>query len=74
MSNNSFLDALIKQAAELPMHSKIKVKDFAIENRVGNVKACAAFKEAEILGAVMKTHFGYQTLQGSMGLASSPST
>lgn len=74
MSNNSLLDALIKQAAELPMHSKIKVKDFAIENRVGNVKACAAFKEAEILGAVMKTRFGYQTLQGSMGLASSPST
>ncbi|WP_146540890.1 hypothetical protein [Pseudomonas bubulae] len=59
VSNNSLLETLLKQASELPMHSKIKVKDFAIENRVGNLKACQAFKKAEELGVIKKTRLGW---------------
>ena len=55
------LDALLQLAASLPHHSKIKVKAFAIDNRIGNLKACAIFKEAEALGVVKKTHSGYLT-------------
>lgn len=61
VSNNGLLDTLLKQAAELPLHSKIKVKNFASENRIGNLKACTIFKEAEALGAIKKTRLGYLT-------------
>lgn len=61
VSNNGLLDTLLKQATELPLHSKIKVKDFATENRIGNLKACTIFKEAEALGAIKKTRLGYLT-------------
>ncbi|WP_243055345.1 hypothetical protein [Pseudomonas sp. BP01] len=70
VSNNSLLDVLMKQAAELPMHSKIKVKDFATKNRIGNVKACQAFKIAEELGAIQKTKTGWITAQPHLPLQS----
>lgn len=37
------------------------MKDFAIENRIGNLKTCTIFKEAEALGAIKKTRLGYLT-------------
>ena len=64
--NNSLLDALLLQASSLPSQSNIKVKDFASANRIGNLKACLVFKEAEALGAIRKTRRGYLTaLQAS---------
>lgn len=63
MSNNSLLDVLLKKATELPAHSQIKVKDFALENRVGNLKACQTFKKAEELGVIYKTNHGWITAQ-----------
>jgi hypothetical protein len=61
MSNNSLLHTLLQEASALPGQSKIKVKDFAVKNRVGNVKACEVFKQAEELGAIQKTRLGYLT-------------
>lgn len=61
VSNNHLLDALLQRAASLPLHSKIKVKDFAVEKRIGNLRACAIFKEAQALGAIRKTRLGYLT-------------
>ena len=61
VSNNSLLETLLKQASELPMHSKIKVKDFAKKNQVGNLKACQVFKKAEELGVIQKTRLGWVT-------------
>ena len=61
LASNPLVDALLKKALSLPGNSKIKVKDFAIENRIGNLKSCAAFKAAEKLGAIQKTPHGYLT-------------
>lgn len=66
--NNCLLDSLLRQAATLPKHSKIKVKDFAMENRVGNLKACQVFKQAEELGVIQKTRLGYLTIQPSTAI------
>lgn len=52
---------LLKKVSLLPADSNVKVKDFATENKVGNVKSCAAFKVAEKLGAIRKTSTGYLT-------------
>lgn len=60
-ASNPLVDALLKKAISLPGNSKIKVKDFAIENRIGNLKSCAAFKAVEELGAIQKTPHGYLT-------------
>ncbi len=70
VSNNSLVEVLIKQTAALPIHSKIKVKDFATENRVGNLRACQAFKEAEELGIISKTRVGWITARSSPQLKS----
>lgn len=59
VSNSSLLDVLLKKAKELPEHSHIKVKEFATEHRVGNLKACQVFKKAEELGAIQKTRLGW---------------
>lgn len=59
--NEGLLDTLLRHAASVPAQTKIKVKDFAAQNHVGNLKACAVFKEAEMLGAVKKTRLGYLT-------------
>ncbi|WP_426212527.1 hypothetical protein [Pseudomonas sp. TWR2-1-1] len=63
VTNNGLLDTLLKQAAELPSHSRIKVKDFATENRVGNLKVCQVFKKAEELGVLQKTPLGWVIAQ-----------
>ncbi|WP_372029920.1 hypothetical protein [Pseudomonas kurunegalensis] len=55
--------ALLKKVSSLPANSKLKVKEFATENKVGNVKSCAAFKIVERLGAIRKTPSGYLTSQ-----------
>lgn len=60
--NNSLLNALLQQASSLPLQSNIRVKDFASENRIGNLRACAVFKDAEALGAIRKTRLGYLTM------------
>lgn len=60
-SNNHLVDALLKKISSLPGNSKIKVKDFSVEHRVGNLKSCAAFKAVEELGAIQKTPHGYLT-------------
>ncbi|MDD2005658.1 hypothetical protein [Pseudomonas putida] len=60
-SCNPLLDALLHKISSLPPNSKIKVKDFAIENKIGNLKSCAAFKAAEEIGAIQKTPHGYLT-------------
>ncbi|WP_060613671.1 MULTISPECIES: hypothetical protein [Pseudomonas] len=60
-NNNPLLETLLQRATTLPQNSKIKVKDFATENRVGNVKACEVFKQAEELGVIQKTRLGYLT-------------
>ncbi|UUC20561.1 hypothetical protein NOV18_08790 [Pseudomonas asiatica] len=60
-SNQDLLSMLLSHAASVPAQTKIKVKEFAAQNHVGNLKACAVFKEAEILGAIKKTRLGYLT-------------
>lgn len=59
---NETLLALIQKASLLPLKSKIKVKEFATEYKIGNLKACATFREAEALGAIKKTRLGYITI------------
>jgi hypothetical protein len=55
----------MQQASSLPLQSKIRVKDFASENHIGNLKACSVFKQAEALGAIRKTRLGYLTALGA---------
>lgn len=55
--------ALLKKVSLLPVDSKLKVREFATENKVGNVKSCAAFRAVERLGAIRKTPSGYITSQ-----------
>ncbi|MDD2038754.1 hypothetical protein NP572_19485 [Pseudomonas putida] len=59
--HSPLLIALIKKAESFPSYSKIRVKEFASENRIGNLKACALFKEAEIIGVIKRTNNGYLT-------------
>jgi len=59
VSNNTLLDTLLQQATALPLHSQIKVKDFATQNRVGNLRACDTFKKAEALGVSQKNRLGW---------------
>lgn len=60
-SGSHLVNALLEKVYSLPAQSKIKVKDFATENKVGNMKSCAAFKTVEKLGLVTKTPYGYLT-------------
>ncbi|WP_170978827.1 hypothetical protein [Pseudomonas asiatica] len=62
MGNDGLFDTLLKMAAELPSQSQIKVKDFATNNRIGNLKACQMFKKAEELGVLQKTRLGWVTI------------
>lgn len=62
-NNNPLLEALLQRATALPLNSKIRVKDFATENRVGNLKACQVFKKAEELGVIQKTRLGWVIAQ-----------
>ena len=70
VSQSNTLSILLKRASSLPLYSHIKVKEFAIENRIGNIKACAAFKEAEALGAIRKTRLGYLTTHSNTTISS----
>ncbi|MCD1608641.1 hypothetical protein [Stutzerimonas kunmingensis] len=56
---DGLLAALIEQAKAAGPGSSVKVKDFAKAVKVGNVRAIEAFKNAEKLGFVRKTHAGY---------------
>ena len=43
VQNGNLLDALLRQASSVPARTKIKVKDFATQNRIGNIKGMRYF-------------------------------
>lgn len=58
-TNTEILETLIKTAKTVEAGTPIKLKDFAKQSRIGNLRAGEIFKKAEELGHVRKTTVGY---------------
>lgn len=61
-SNVEILSALVDQAKNSPPGTPIKLKDFAKNCRIGNVRAGEIFRNAEKIGVIKKTTIGYVSL------------
>ncbi|WP_256597957.1 hypothetical protein [Pseudomonas sp. XWY-1] len=58
-SNSEILKTLVTQAKNLAPGSPVKLKEFAKNSRIGNLRAGTIFREAESLGVIKKTTIGY---------------
>ncbi|WP_256213899.1 hypothetical protein [Pseudomonas sp. NBRC 111129] len=58
-TNSEILKTLVAQAETLESGTPIRLKEFAKNSRIGNLRAGAIFKEAENLGVIKKTTIGY---------------
>ncbi|HGY9638046.1 TPA: hypothetical protein ACOJPK_003530 [Pseudomonas putida] len=58
-SNAEILKILVAQTKKLAPGSPVKIKEFAKNSRIGNLRAGTIFKEAESLGVIKKTTIGY---------------
>lgn len=58
-SNAEILENLVKTAKSVTAGTPIKLKEFAKNNRIGNLRAGEIFRNAEKLGYVRKTTIGY---------------
>lgn len=53
------LETLVAQTKTLAPGSPVKLKEFAKNSRIGNLRAGTIFREAESLGVIKKTTIGY---------------
>lgn len=58
-SNAEILKILVAQTKTLAPGSPVKLKEFAKNSRIGNLRAGTIFREAESLGVIKKTTIGY---------------
>ncbi|UUT24053.1 hypothetical protein [Pseudomonas sp. T8] len=58
-TNAEILKTLVNQAKTTTPGTPIKLKDFAKNSRIGNLRACEIFRNAEALGVIKKTTIGY---------------
>jgi len=58
-TNAEILKTLVAQTKTLTPGTPIKLKEFAKNSRIGNIRAGTIFKEAESLGVIKKTTIGY---------------
>lgn len=58
-TNAEILKALVDQTKTTSPGTPIKLKDFAKKSRIGNLRACEIFRNAEALGVIKKTTIGY---------------
>lgn len=58
-TNAEILKTLVVQTKTLTPGTPIKLKEFAKNSRIGNLRAGTIFKEAESLGVIKKTTIGY---------------
>lgn len=58
-TNAEILKTLVAQTKTVTPGTPIKLKDFAKNSRIGNLRAGTIFKEAESLGVIKKTTIGY---------------
>ena len=58
-TNAEILETLVSQAKTLAPGTPVRLKEFAKNSRIGNLRACEIFKNAEALGAIRKTTVGY---------------
>lgn len=58
-TNAEILETLVAQTKNLAPGSPVKIKEFAKNARIGNLRAGTIFKEAESLGVIKKTTIGY---------------
>lgn len=58
-TNAEILKTLVDQAKTTSPGTPIKLKDFARNSRIGNLRACKIFRNAEALGVIKKTTIGY---------------
>lgn len=58
-TNAEILKTLVAQTKTLTPGTPIKLKEFAKNSRIGNLRAGTIFKEAESLGVIKKTTIGY---------------
>lgn len=60
-SNAEILKTLIAQAKTLAPGTPVRLKEFAKNSRIGNLRAGQIFRNAESLGVIRKTTIGYVT-------------
>lgn len=60
-SNAEILKTLVAQAETLEPGTPIRLKEFAKNSRIGNLRAGQIFRNAESLGVIRKTTIGYVT-------------
>lgn len=60
-TNDEILETLITTAKTLAPGTPVRLKDFARNARIGNLRACEIFRTAENLGVIKKTTIGYVT-------------
>ena len=60
-SNAEILKTLVAQAKTLAPGSPVRLKEFAKNSRIGNLRAGEIFRKAETLGVIKKTTIGYVT-------------
>ena len=58
-SNSEILKTLVDQTKNLAPGTPVKLKVFAKNSRIGNLRAGTIFREAESLGVIKKTTIGY---------------
>lgn len=58
-SNAEILKTLVVLAKTLAPGTPVKLKEFAKNSRIGNLRASSIFKRAEQIGAIKKTTIGY---------------
>lgn len=58
-TNAEILKTLVDQAKTTAPGTPIKLKQFAKTSRIGNLRACEIFRNAEALGVIKKTTIGY---------------
>jgi hypothetical protein len=58
-TNAEILKTLVDQAKTAAPGTPIKLKEFAKNSRIGNLRACEIFRNAEALGVIKKTTIGY---------------
>ncbi|MBK5417756.1 hypothetical protein JFV26_27445 [Pseudomonas sp. TH31] len=58
-TNAEILKTLVDQAKTTMPGTPIKLKEFAKTSRIGNLRACEIFRNAEALGVIKKTTIGY---------------
>lgn len=61
-SNDEILEVLSTTVRAMAPGTPVKLKEFAKNARIGNLRACEIFKAAEVLGVIKKTTVGYVAL------------